>query len=1059
MLSSRMLATIAGVVACAPAFAANEIRVGPFLQDAEPNSVWVVWETTEGGTPQVEFGLTAALGSSVTGTSEASQGTAAIHNARLVGLSPNTPYYYRVRTGTTVSATYRFRTPPVPNSEASFRFVAYSDTQGGSISNKHTEVINQGVIGFVTQNFGAELSDHLAFSIEPGDLVSNGSVYEQWKTQWFDEEQNLIRHVPPYPVPGNHEEDSPWFFRYFKLPANGTAGYLEHWWYKDYSNVRIIGLDSNGGYRVQAQLDWLDGVLADAATRGNIDFVFAQMHHPHKSEMWTPGELDYSGQIVRKLEAFSTSTGKPSIHFFGHTHAYSRGQSRDHNHLWVNVASGEGDLDYWGLVPPRDYEEFGRSFVDWGFVLMEVEAGANPKFRLRRISRGNDFVARNNEVMDDITVRRYSNRPATPATVSPTGAGVPADDVVLQAGAFSDADGNTHVESQFQVTTVSGSYGAPVVDKWTRFENWYAPPGANSAATGYASVNTVTDPDVSRTVVAELAPGTTYYWRVRYRDSGLAWSDWSNEGSFTTGAAITGACCLTSGFCTTLRESECIAQRGTYQGDLTSCSPSPCPPVELLFAEDFESIALGPNVNEGLAGANVWSATPPAGWSVDRSGVPAGGVTEWRGWGFASRSWWAQTAGDQLRTQFTLGTGTVAVADPDEWDDAPRDPGTYNTFLTTPAISLAGAAPRTARIVVDSSWRPEVTQTATIFASFDGGTPVEVLRWTSIAGDANFKTDATNETITVPLNNPEGASTVTLSFGLTDAGNNWWWALDNLFVVADPDDGRRTLLVEDFESVPLGPNVDETLAGTNVWSNSMPTGWSVDDSGVPGVGNPAEGVTEWEGWACTNRAWWVQAAGDQNRSQFTRGVGTIAVADPDEWDDRGNPEAIGAYNAAMLMPEISLAGYLPNSLRLAFDSSWRPEALQRARITASYDGGAPVTVMQWDSFAGPTFKPDATNERVELTLANPAGASGVRLTFWMLDARNNWWWAIDNVEVTAIENPCAADINADGGVDGDDVITFFAAWDAGQSLGDFNGDGGVDGDDVIEFFARWDAGC
>ena len=86
MLSSRMLATIAGVVACAPAFAVNEIRVGPFLQDAEPNSVWVVWETTEGGTPQVEFGLTAALGSSVTGTSEASQGTAAIHNARLVGL-------------------------------------------------------------------------------------------------------------------------------------------------------------------------------------------------------------------------------------------------------------------------------------------------------------------------------------------------------------------------------------------------------------------------------------------------------------------------------------------------------------------------------------------------------------------------------------------------------------------------------------------------------------------------------------------------------------------------------------------------------------------------------------------------------------------------------------------------------------------------------------------------------------------------------------------------------------------------------------------------------------
>ncbi|MFZ4576377.1 MAG: GC-type dockerin domain-anchored protein [Phycisphaerales bacterium] len=57
------------------------------------------------------------------------------------------------------------------------------------------------------------------------------------------------------------------------------------------------------------------------------------------------------------------------------------------------------------------------------------------------------------------------------------------------------------------------------------------------------------------------------------------------------------------------------------------------------------------------------------------------------------------------------------------------------------------------------------------------------------------------------------------------------------------------------------------------------------------------------------------------------------------------------------------------------------------------------------------------------------------------------------------EEGCPADHNGDGGVDGDDVIAFFADWDAGVIAADFNGDGGVDGDDVIEFFARWDAGC
>ena len=52
---------------------------------------------------------------------------------------------------------------------------------------------------------------------------------------------------------------------------------------------------------------------------------------------------------------------------------------------------------------------------------------------------------------------------------------------------------------------------------------------------------------------------------------------------------------------------------------------------------------------------------------------------------------------------------------------------------------------------------------------------------------------------------------------------------------------------------------------------------------------------------------------------------------------------------------------------------------------------------------------------------------------------------------------CGADWTLDSAVDGDDVIAFFADWDAGAA--DANGDGATDGDDVITFFALWDAGC
>ncbi len=46
-----------------------------------------------------------------------------------------------------------------------------------------------------------------------------------------------------------------------------------------------------------------------------------------------------------------------------------------------------------------------------------------------------------------------------------------------------------------------------------------------------------------------------------------------------------------------------------------------------------------------------------------------------------------------------------------------------------------------------------------------------------------FKTDATNEEVTVNLNNPAGAQIMIVTFGVTDADNNWWWAIDNIEVV------------------------------------------------------------------------------------------------------------------------------------------------------------------------------------------------------------------------------------------------------------------------------------
>ena len=54
--------------------------------------------------------------------------------------------------------------------------------------------------------------------------------------------------------------------------------------------------------------------------------------------------------------------------------------------------------------------------------------------------------------------------------------------------------------------------------------------------------------------------------------------------------------------------------------------------------------------------------------------------------------------------------------------------------------------------------------------------------------------------------------------------------------------------------------------------------------------------------------------------------------------------------------------------------------------------------------------------------------------------------------------PCRSDYNQDGGIDGDDVASFFDAWSAGLPDTDLNLDGGVDGSDASFYMELWARG-
>ncbi|MFT5956679.1 MAG: hypothetical protein ACI87V_000552, partial [Flavobacteriales bacterium] len=270
-------------------FAQNSIVIGPFLQDAEPNSITVIWETDAALESTVEWGLDEALGNTTSGSTSANNGMQ-LHEVTISGLDRFTKYYYKVITDGTESQVFQFKTPPFASDDESFRIIAMSDMQiDGNNPNKFDEIIHDGILDYLDENGDASPSDNIALVMIPGDLVENGLSFDQWKEDFFDPGQTLFGEVPVYPVPGNHENNSVYFFNYFKLPENGSNGFEEHWWFKDYGNTRIIGMDSNGPFNNEEQLTWLSGVLAETCTADSIDFVFAQLHHPHKSELWTPG--------------------------------------------------------------------------------------------------------------------------------------------------------------------------------------------------------------------------------------------------------------------------------------------------------------------------------------------------------------------------------------------------------------------------------------------------------------------------------------------------------------------------------------------------------------------------------------------------------------------------------------------------------------------------------------------------------------------------------------------------------------------------------------------------
>ncbi|MEV5162180.1 alkaline phosphatase family protein [Streptomyces sp. NPDC053728] len=216
-------------------------------------------------------------------------------------------------------------------------------------------------------------------------------------------------------------------------------------------------------------------------------------------------------------------------------------------------------------------------------------------------------------------------------------------------------------------------------------------------------------------------------------------------------------------------------------------------------------------------------------------------------------------------------------------------------------------------------------------------------------------------------------------------------ALVHLGIPVDPSwglDGRplQQPAPDAFDALrpKLGTRVDETGTGASVvgFTHTPPTGWTVDNSAM-GTG----GVTEWRGWAFTTDEFWTASERGQGRENNIRARNVFAVADGDEWVDKGRS---GTFDSTLFSPAWQVRGGSTAVLR--YTAYYRQEAPQKGEVLVSYDGGAPVTVR--------TYTGDVASRAEAITLQVPAGVSTAQIRF-RYTGGNNWYWTVDAVSLGA----------------------------------------------------------
>ena len=510
----------------------------PYLQTAESNSIWVSWKTSFAATPVVQYGKSPdALTETAQGVADdlSESGFPYYWNSvHVTGLEPNTIYYYRTVSGDRgTSEVYRFRTMPEPGSKTPMRILLQGDHQIKSRSGY--EWLLKASQRKVMEKYGdsGDMAESINMIMNIGDQVDVASL-DQYEQIHLFKSQQVSPFLPIMTAVGNHDTYNDTgmkryatHYHYEDLEYRGIKSGTEN--YYAYQAGRILFVVLSTEHTGEAQKSWVRQVVDAAKDDETVDFIISVNHRPIQAEQYIG---DISSWVRNEVIPILCETPKHVLNYGGHHHLYHRGQLEE----WplYHIINGAASWDQmWGMSSEQDYADVQKTIDYWGYQILEFDFDKK-EMKAECYAIGNKEI-----VVDNILIDSFSRTLGKAAPEKPEIKEVP--EVVslpytFEGSAYAtttDEQLNT-VQYQFSFTEDFASIDyESIVDK----EDLYGSTGDPL----HIPIDLNENRDITKLTVANnrLNNGL-YYVRMRYRDTNMEWSEWSEPRSFTVEGSVDG---------------------------------------------------------------------------------------------------------------------------------------------------------------------------------------------------------------------------------------------------------------------------------------------------------------------------------------------------------------------------------------------------------------------------------------------------------------------------------------------------------------------------------------